>query len=117
VTILGKAWLVSRLQVLLQEKRLHLPQDANTSTLVQELRTYSHSPAPNAADLYGAFKVGTHDDLVNAIGLAVHKSPDRPWTVAEQAEMDAAIERLIGVDEVEALYGPLLDKFGDGDFF
>jgi hypothetical protein len=32
----------------------------------------------NANDLYGAFKVGTHDDLVTALGLAT-QSDRAPW--------------------------------------
>ena len=92
LTVLGKAWLVSRLQVLLQERRLHLPKDdPNARTLGDELLEYSHHPAPNADDLYGAFKVGTQDDLVNAIGLAVHQSPSRPWTRAQWEALMAAL--------------------------
>ena len=33
--------------------------------------------ARNASDQYGAFKVGTHDDLVTALGLAVLCYPPR----------------------------------------
>ena len=92
VTVLGKAWLVSQLQALLQETRLHLPNNGpNTITLVQELMDYSHRPAPNADELCGAFKVGTQDDLVNAIGLAVHHTPSRPWTAADWDALEAAL--------------------------
>ena len=37
---LGKAWLVSRLQVLLQTGRLHLPRTHEAETLAQELLAY-----------------------------------------------------------------------------
>jgi len=76
VTI-GKAFLVSRLQALLQSHRLHLPKDhSEASALGAELLNYEIRIDENANDKYGAFKVGTHDDLVTALGLAVQV--DRP---------------------------------------
>lgn len=68
---LGKAFLVSRLQALLQTGRLHLPRTAEAQALAQELKDYEIRVDPNANDRYGAFKVGIHDDLVTALGLAV----------------------------------------------
>ena len=68
---LGKAWLVSHLQALLQSDRLHLPRTPEADTLARELQDYEIKVDQNANDLYGAFKVGTHDDLVTALGLAV----------------------------------------------
>ena len=68
---LGKAWLVSRLQALVQTGRLHLPATpAAASALARELLDYEIRVDQNANDKYGAFKVGTHDDLVTALGLA-----------------------------------------------
>lgn len=67
----GKAFLVSRLQSLLQTGRLHLPQSDEAQVLAQELQDYEIRVDENANDKYGAFKVGTHDDLVTALGLAV----------------------------------------------
>jgi len=70
--ILGKAWLVSRLQILFQGDRLHLPPGhPEAEVLVRELLDYEIRVDQNANDKYGAFKVGTHDDLVTALGLAV----------------------------------------------
>lgn len=69
---LGKAYLVSRLQALLQSERLHLPDTSEARQLAKELLDYEIRVDTNANDLYGAFKVGTHDDLVTALGLAVH---------------------------------------------
>jgi hypothetical protein len=69
---LGKAYLVSRLQALLQSERLHLPKTPEAQQLAKELLDYEIKIDQNANDLYGAFKVGTHDDLVTALGLAVH---------------------------------------------
>ena len=71
VTI-GKAWLVSRLQALMQGDRLHLPAShPEARALTRELLDYEIRIDENANDKYGAFRVGTHDDLVTALGLAV----------------------------------------------
>jgi len=72
---LGKAYLVSRLQMLLQTARLHLPRNAEAERLAQELLDFEIEVDENANDRYGAFRVGTHDDLVTALGLAVHEEP------------------------------------------
>ncbi len=73
---LGKAFLVSRLQMLLQFQRIHLPRGhREADALVQELLDYEIRVDENANDKYGAFRVGTHDDLVTALGLAVQKEP------------------------------------------
>ena len=66
----GKAYLVSRLQALLQTERLKLPVTPETAALARELSTYEIRVDEDANDRYGAFKVGTHDDLVTAVGLA-----------------------------------------------
>ena len=75
---LGKAYLVSRLQALLQCSRLHLPSTRESAALAQELHNYEIRVDENANDRYGAFKVGTHDDLVTALGLAVQMDPPPP---------------------------------------
>ncbi len=80
--VLGKAWLVSRLQVLLQSGRIHLPRTAEAEVLAKELLDYEIRVSENANDTYGAFKVGSHDDLVTALGLAVQHEPYvRTWIV------------------------------------
>ena len=68
---LGKGWLVSRLQALLQTERLHLPDTAEARRLAEELLAYEVRVDPDANERYGAFAVGAHDDLVTALGLAV----------------------------------------------
>lgn len=73
---LGKAYLVSRLQALLQSGRLHFPRTGESEALTQELLDYEIRVDENANDKYGALRVGTHDDLVTALGLAVQV--DRP---------------------------------------
>jgi hypothetical protein len=73
---LGKAYLVSRLQALLQTQRLRFPRTlAEAPALTQELLDYEIKVDQDANDRYGAFKVGTHDDLVTAVGLAVLAAP------------------------------------------
>lgn len=72
---LGKAFLVSRLQALLQTNRIHLPSSPEAKALAAELLVYEIRVDENANDRYGAFRVGTHDDLVTALGLAVHSEP------------------------------------------
>ncbi len=76
---LGKAYLVARLQTLLQLKRLHLPRNPDTEVLAQELLDYDIKVEPDANDRYGAFRVGTQDDLVTALGLAVQVDPIGKW--------------------------------------
>lgn len=74
--VLGKAYLVSRLQVLFQEKRLKLPPKHQVAAaMARELKDYEIRVDENANDKYGAFKVGTHDDLVTALGLACIEDP------------------------------------------
>lgn len=75
---LGKAFLVSRLQALLQCGRLHLPRSGEAQALTEELLNYEIRVDENANDRYGAFRVGTHDDLVTALGLAVQIDPVDP---------------------------------------
>jgi hypothetical protein len=74
---LGKAYLVTRLQLLLQTHRLHLPRTVQAETLAQDLMSYEIRLPPDANDRYGAFPVGTQDDLVTALGLAV-QDDERP---------------------------------------
>lgn len=72
---IGKAWLVSRLQALAQSKRIHLPRTPEALAMERELMDYEIRIGPDANDRYGAFKVGSHDDLVTALGLAVQAEP------------------------------------------
>ena len=59
------------MQALLQTGRLHLPRTSESAALSDELLNYEIRVDSNANDRYGAFRVGTHDDLVTALGLAV----------------------------------------------
>jgi hypothetical protein len=71
IASVGKAHLVSKLQALLQTGRLKLPRTAEAEALGRELMDYEIRVDEDANDKYGAFKVGAHDDLVTALGLAV----------------------------------------------
>jgi hypothetical protein len=70
---LGKAYLVTQLKILLQTGQLHLPRTREAETLAQDLIEYEVEVSEDANDRYGAFRVGRHDDLITALGLAVHK--------------------------------------------
>jgi len=72
---LGKAWLVSRLQALLQTGRVLLPKIVEATALAKELQDYEIKVDQDANERYRAFKVGAHDDLVTALGLAVQPTP------------------------------------------
>jgi hypothetical protein len=73
---IGKAWLVSRLQALFQSGRMHLPPNhPEAGALTAELLDYEIRVDQNANDRYGAFKTGSHDDLVTALGLAAQVTP------------------------------------------
>jgi hypothetical protein len=74
----GKAYLVSRLQALLQTGRIHLPHTAEADALAKELLDFEIKIDEDGNDRYGAFRVGTHDDLVTALGLAVLIPPPGP---------------------------------------
>jgi len=82
---LGKAWLVSRLQALLQTGRILLPRTPPAAALAKELQDYEIKVSENANDQYRAFRVGSHDDLVTALGLAVQGDADVPVWVSPVA--------------------------------
>jgi hypothetical protein len=68
---IGKAYMVSRLQALLQSQRLVAPVDPDMAAMADELKVYEIKAKPDTGHLQtGAFQVGTHDDLVTALGLA-----------------------------------------------
>lgn len=71
---LGKAWLVSRLQALFQTQRIMLPANhPEADAMLKELLDYEIKVSEDANDRYGAFRTGSHDDLVTALGLAVQE--------------------------------------------
>jgi hypothetical protein len=72
----GKAFLVNRLQTLFQSDRIDLPQSSESLAMREELLNFDIKVDPDGDAKFGAFKTGTHDDLVTAIGLAT--LADRP---------------------------------------
>ncbi len=66
---------MSRLQALLQTQRIKLPETSEARVLAKELQDYEIRVSEDANEKFGAFKVGTHDDLVTALGLAVLDDP------------------------------------------
>lgn len=71
----GKAYLVSRLQALLQGGRVHLPKNAESEALARELMAYEIRVTEDGSDRYGAFRTGAHDDLVTALALGCLLEP------------------------------------------
>ena len=73
---LGKGYLVSRLQSLLQWNRLILPaRSPEAESLKNELLNYEIKVDPDGDAKYGAFRTGQHDDLATALGLACIGDP------------------------------------------
>lgn len=66
----GKGFLVSRLQSLLQTGRVRLPRTSESHALADELQHYEIKVNPDGDAKFGAFRTGKHDDLVTAVGLA-----------------------------------------------
>ncbi|HEX9503846.1 MAG TPA: hypothetical protein VF974_06040 [Patescibacteria group bacterium] len=71
---LGKAFLVSHLQSILQEKRFHAPDIPEVKAMCDELLVYEIKITDNGKDTYGA-KIGKHDDLATAAALACLEDP------------------------------------------
>ena len=92
---IGKAWLVSRLQALLQTGRIHLPQTTEAEALAQELLDYQITVDPDGDAKFGAFRVGTRDDLVTGLGLACQGETSgwHDFFAKELAEANAQLYR------------------------
>ena len=72
--VLAKAFLVSRLQSLLQGGRVHGPDTQEMKATVEELRVYEIKVSEDGKDTYGA-TIGKHDDLATCLGLACLEDP------------------------------------------
>lgn len=70
---LGKGYLVARLKLLLEQGELHLPRKPEAEALARDLREFQVEVKEDANERYGAFRVGRHDDLITALGLAIHR--------------------------------------------
>ncbi|MCH9650801.1 MAG: hypothetical protein K0U98_21415 [Deltaproteobacteria bacterium] len=74
---LGKALLVSRLQILLHSGRMPQPE-----ILAEELLAHKIRAESDANERSGAFPMGTQDDLVTVLGLAVQSDVPNPGVVS-----------------------------------
>jgi hypothetical protein len=98
---LGKSFMVSRLQAMLGTGRLHLPKTREAEALTEELLDYELRVDADGQPRAGADRVGTHDDLVTAVGLAVQVNDGKPrGTLANTpgGGGDACIVEDLGVD-------------------
>lgn len=70
---LGKRRLVETLQKALRSKRLTLPDNSSVESeaLRRELAQYEMRFTERGTDTYGAFKSGSHDDMVTSVALAI----------------------------------------------
>ncbi len=98
---LPKTLLVSSLMVLFDSHRVHLPQTAEAQALTQELHDFEIRVNDKAHMETGAFRVGAHDDLVVALGLATRPLP------APDFSMTRVVGLYKGHDEREARERPL----------
>lgn len=68
---IAKAYMVSRLQALLQSGRITAPMDPDMAAMAAELKTFELRAKADTGHLQsGAFVVGSHDDLVTSLALA-----------------------------------------------
>jgi hypothetical protein len=68
---LPKTQMASTLLALFDDGRVKLPKRSKeTEAMVEELLNYEIHVSEEGHDQYGAFKTGSHDDLVTALGLA-----------------------------------------------
>jgi hypothetical protein len=72
---LGKAYLVSRLQSLLQNEQVHGPDTSEMKATLEELKAYEIKVSKEGKDTYGAEGVGKHDDLATALALSCLENP------------------------------------------
>ena len=70
---LGKAALVAQLKIYFERERLHLSRGPESENLIKELMDYEVQLEHDANNRPGAFKVGSRDELVTALGLAIHQ--------------------------------------------
>jgi hypothetical protein len=75
MTRVPKRDLVSVVQVGLQNRKLKIAESLDLAeTLSRELQNFTVKITDAANDVYGAWREGTHDDLVLAVALAVWKA-------------------------------------------
>jgi hypothetical protein len=113
----GKPWMVSRLTSLLETGRVRLPDTPQSQALVEELRDFEYRVTPSA-NLVAEARVGAHDDLVTALGLA---TPGRRWRrvsalveASSGAASRAPARRFVGTGRRSAWTSLCPDKSGRG---
>ena len=75
---LGKAWMVRRLQVLLQYNRVHMGcKHPMFKEMARDLGEFQLDSSLDPSE-QGIFRVGRHDELVTALGLALQEDFDPP---------------------------------------
>jgi hypothetical protein len=86
MTRVPKRDLVSVVQVALQNRTLKIASElAEAETLARELQNFTVKITDSANDVYGAWREGTHDDLVLAVALALWTANKTPFRVGERA--------------------------------
>lgn len=68
--MVGKAWLVSRLQALVDTHRIEVPDTPQATQLLNELMSYEIKVTDSGTMIAGA-RSGAHDDLAMALALCV----------------------------------------------
>ncbi len=93
MTRVPKRDLVSVVQVGLQNRTLKIANElAEAETLARELQNFTVKITDSANDVYGAWREGTHDDLVLAVALAVWNANKEPLRVTRrERELFAAL--------------------------
>jgi hypothetical protein len=85
MTRVPKRDLVSVVQVALQNRTLKIANElAEAETLARELQNFTVKITDSANDVYGAWREGTHDDLVLAVALALWTANKPPFRVTER---------------------------------
>jgi hypothetical protein len=85
MTRVPKRDLVSVVQVGLQNRTLKISSGLGLAeTLSRELQNFTVKITDSANDVYGAWREGTHDDLVLAVALALWTANKPPFRVTEQ---------------------------------
>jgi hypothetical protein len=90
MTRVPKRDLVSVVQVALQNRTLKIANElSEAETLARELQNFTVKITDSANDVYGAWREGTHDDLVLAVALALWTANKPPFRVGERARQIA----------------------------
>jgi hypothetical protein len=87
ITRVPKRDLVSVVQVGLQNRTLKIAAQLELSeVLSRELQNFTVKITDSANDVYGAWREGTHDDLVLAVALALWSANKPPFRFSERAK-------------------------------